>query len=76
MNADTLKMQISMPLLLGHLGSQCKGSRWQCLQPANHNNGDSNFSTSIHDDHLTCNSQGCFKNDDIFDVIGKVKNIL
>jgi len=57
-------------------GSECvQGKKLRCLIPTNHKNDDEQPSASIHDNRLTCHSQGCFKGDDIFSVIAKVKNI-
>jgi len=64
-----------MERVLRHYGSECHGEKWRCLQNENHNNGDCHFSASILNDRLTCHSQGCFKNADIFEVVGVMEKL-
>jgi len=75
MTSDHIKELVSLDRLLDHYGSASQGDKRRCLKQENHTNRDSHFSASIFNDRLTCHSQGCFKNADIFEVVGTMEGL-
>jgi len=77
MKAAEIKAVVPMERCLGFYGREIQdpNKNFQCLHPENHRNGDSHFSTNIFNGRLTCHSQGCFKNADIFEVVGTMEGL-
>ncbi len=75
MTSEQIKVLVPLSRLLDHYGSESKGKKRRCLKRENHTNGDSHFSASNLNDRLTCHSQECFTNADIFEVVGIMEGL-
>lgn len=77
MTVDEIKNRITLESLFQHFRSDSdpSGKNWRCLFPERHNHGDAKRSVTFFHDRATCHSQGCFKDDDLFAVVGKVERL-
>lgn len=76
MDAAETKRRLPMRELLSHYGREVNAHGWtRCLLPERHNHEDQRVSLRLNGERVTCWSQRCFENDDIFSVIGKLEHL-